>query len=123
MANDTIRYNIRPYKNIIPCGGYKMLGGGVIGDSVIPGYVDAVLSEKAPMLDPMLFGVVDEQAKIIEEERPDIIHIHFVTNALMLRLALRKIEIPRLFQVPGPLHLENRFFRKIEIKTSNKFDY
>ena len=28
MANDTIRYNIRPYKNIIPCGGYKMLGGG-----------------------------------------------------------------------------------------------
>lgn len=28
MANDKIRYNIRPYKNIIPCGGYKMLGGG-----------------------------------------------------------------------------------------------
>lgn len=28
MANNEIRYNIRPYKNIIPCGGYKMLGGG-----------------------------------------------------------------------------------------------
>ena len=28
MANDKIRYNIRPYKNIIPCVGYKMLGGG-----------------------------------------------------------------------------------------------
>ena len=68
MANNNIRYNIRPYKNIIPCGGYKMLGGGQIGDSVIPGYVDALLSEKASMLNPMLFGVVDEQAEIIEEE-------------------------------------------------------
>ena len=69
MPNDEIRYNIRPYKNIIPCGGYKMLGGGQIGDSVIPGYVDALLSEKALILSPMLFGVVDEQAEIIEEER------------------------------------------------------
>ena len=68
MANDTIRYNIRPYKNIIPCGGYKMLGGGQIGDSVIPGYVDALLSGNTPMLDPRLFGVVDDQAEIIEEE-------------------------------------------------------
>lgn len=68
MANNEIRYNIRPYKNIIPCGGYKMLGGGQIGDSVIPGYVDALLSEKALMLNPMLFGVVDEQAEIIKEE-------------------------------------------------------
>lgn len=68
MANNEIRYNIRPYKNIIPCGGYKMLGGGQIGDSVIPGYVDALLSEKASILNPMLFGVVDEQAEIIKEE-------------------------------------------------------
>ena len=68
MPNNEIRYNIRPYKNIIPCGGYKMLGGGQIGDSVIPGYVDALLSEKALILNPMLFGVIDEQAEIIEEE-------------------------------------------------------
>ena len=45
-----------------------MLGGGQIGDSVIPGYVDVLLSEKTSILDPMLFGVVDEQAEIIEEE-------------------------------------------------------
>ena len=68
MANNNIRYNIRPYKNIIPCGGYKMLGGGQIGDSVIPGYVDALLSGNTPMLNPMLFGVVDKQAEIIKEE-------------------------------------------------------
>ena len=73
MANNEIRYNIRPYKNIIPCGGYKMLGGGQIGDSVIPGYVDALLSKNTPMLDPMLFGVVDEQAEIIEEEGFEVV--------------------------------------------------
>lgn len=61
--------------------------------------------------------------RIIETEKPDIIHMHFVTNVLMLRLALRKVEIPRLFQVPGPLHLENKFFKKVEIMLSNKFDY
>ena len=69
MANDEIRYNTRPYKNIIPCGGYKMLGGGQIGDSVIPGYVGALLSGNASILNPMLFGVVDEQAEIIKEEK------------------------------------------------------
>ena len=26
---------LRPYKNVVPCGGYRMTGGGVIGDSVI----------------------------------------------------------------------------------------
>lgn len=68
MANNKIRYNIRPYKNIIPCGGYKMLGGGQIGDSVIPGYVDTLLSGKVLALMPMLFGVIDEQAEMIKEE-------------------------------------------------------
>ena len=68
MANNEIRYNIRPYKNIIPCGGYKMLGGGQIGDSVIPGYVDALLSGRTAMLNPSLFGAIDEQVEVIKEE-------------------------------------------------------
>lgn len=42
-------------------------GGGQIGDSVIPGYVDALLSGNASILNPMLFGVVDEQGEIIKE--------------------------------------------------------
>ena len=84
MANDKIRYNIRPYKNIIPCGGYTMLGGGQIDDSVIPGYVDALLSGNTSMLNPMLFGVVDEQAEIIEEERFKVVKNikMFLTTAL-----------------------------------------
>ena len=61
--------------------------------------------------------------KIIEEEKPDIIHIHFVTNIIMFRLALKKYKIPRLFQVPGPLHLESKIFRKLDLVTANEFDY
>lgn len=61
--------------------------------------------------------------QIIEEEKPDIIHFHFVTNVLFARLAIRNIPIPRLFQVPGPLHLENGFFRKLEIGLKNEYDY
>ena len=69
MANTkTIRYNLRPYKNVIPCGGYKLIGGGQIGDSVIPGYVGALLSGSTAMLNPTLFGVIDEQVEVIKEE-------------------------------------------------------
>ena len=64
-----------------------------------------------------------ELLKIIENENPDIIHFHFVTNILFGRIAMRKIKIPRLFQVPGPLHLENKIIRKIEIGIANKYDY
>lgn len=61
--------------------------------------------------------------KIVEEEKPDLIHFHFVTNILFGRIALRKCKIPRLFQVPGPLHLENRLIRLIEIKLAKENDY
>lgn len=61
--------------------------------------------------------------EIVNKEKPDIIHIHFVTNIIMFRLALKKSKIPRLFQVPGPLHLESTFFRKLDTYTANEYDY
>lgn len=64
-----------------------------------------------------------EVNKIVKDIQPDLIHCHFVTNIMMLRIALRKSTIPRLFQVPGPLHLENFIFRHGEIMISNRFDY
>jgi glycosyltransferase involved in cell wall biosynthesis len=59
----------------------------------------------------------------VEKVQPDIIHCHFVTNIMMLRIALRNSNIPRLFQVPGPLHLESRIFRASEIKLSKENDF
>lgn len=61
--------------------------------------------------------------RIIKTISPDIIHSHFFGTTIILRLALRKINIPLIFQVPGPLHLENFFFRKWELLSSGKNDY
>lgn len=70
-----------------------------------------------------LFSVSREIRKIIEQVSPDIIHLHFVTNVLMCRLALKKDKTPRLFQVPGPLHLENALTSFIERRTATEVDY
>ena len=35
MANPKYALSLKPYKNTVPCGGYKLTGGGQIGDSVI----------------------------------------------------------------------------------------
>lgn len=61
--------------------------------------------------------------ELVNIVKPDLIHAHFVTNIMMFRIALKDIDIPRLFQVPGPLHLESRLFRKGEIFLSNSNDY
>jgi glycosyltransferase involved in cell wall biosynthesis len=55
---------------------------------------------------------------------PDLIHSHFVGTTLTMRLALGPAHAtPRIFQVPGPLHLESRFFRRMELMTAGASDY
>ena len=66
---------------------------------------------------------IKEINNVIENEKPDLIHLHFVTNVFMVRIALHKDKTPRLFQVPGPLHLENRFFRFLDKRLSTSVDY
>lgn len=64
-----------------------------------------------------------EIKKVVKEVSPDLIHLHFVTNVLMCRLALHNDKIPRLFQVPGPLHLENKLINFIERHIATESDY
>lgn len=61
--------------------------------------------------------------RIIKQVQPDLIHLHFVTNVLMCRLALRWDKTPRLFQVPGPLHLESGLTSFAERCLATKADY
>ena len=84
-----------------------------------------VMDASLPVKRPDLFIKRSAQIKgLIAEVKPDLIHSHFVTNTMMVRLALgKKHPIPRIFQVPGPLHLENRFFRQAEIATAGESDY
>ncbi len=61
---------------------------------------------------------------LVDAVQPDLIHTHFVTNALMLRLALGgKRSIPRIFQVPGPLHMEKALYRRLELSLADSADY
>ena len=69
------------------------------------------------------FSVCKQIKQTMRLIKPDILHLHFVTNVLMCRLALRKDKTPRLFQVPGPLHLENVVTSFIERFTATKADY
>lgn len=69
------------------------------------------------------FSRAKEIQKVVALEKPDIMHLHFVTNVLMVRLALRKSKIMRLFQVPGPLHLEKALTSFVERKTATRVDY
>ncbi len=77
-----------------------------------------------PLSKPWLFFKrVKEIKKQVKEIAPDLIHLHFVTNVIMGRLALRGVHIPRLFQVPGPLHLESPVFNFAERRVSTRDDY
>lgn len=88
------------------------------GMRVIPG------EWSLPVKKPWRFFSISRQIrKTLREERPDILHLHFVTNVLMCRLALRRDKTIRLFQVPGPLHLENKLISYVERTTATKVDY
>ncbi|HEY9658197.1 MAG TPA: glycosyltransferase family 4 protein [Allocoleopsis sp.] len=62
--------------------------------------------------------------QLVAQVNPDLIHSHFVGTTLTMRLALgRNHSIPRIFQVPGPLHLEYPLLRWAEVLTAGKQDY
>lgn len=68
--------------------------------------------------------VVAACKRLVNEVRPDIIHSHHVGTAFVMRVALgKKSPIPRIFQVPGPLHLEHRFFAALDTLLAGPQDY
>jgi|GEM_PF-304958 len=82
---------------------------------------DAEFPVKAPWRLP---SILKGFRNLIEQVQPDLIHSHFVSTTLTMRMALKgDSSIPRVFQVPGPLHLENAVFRNWELSTSTEKDY
>jgi glycosyltransferase involved in cell wall biosynthesis len=62
--------------------------------------------------------------RLVNAVHPDIIHSHSVTTTMMLRLALgRRHPVPRIFQVPGPLHLEHWYTRDSELALAGENDF
>ncbi len=62
--------------------------------------------------------------EIVAQVNPDLIHSHFVSTTLVARLALgHRDPRPRFFQVPGPLHLEHPFFRRLDLASAGGADH
>lgn len=71
-----------------------------------------------------LSSVCDAARRLVNEINPDLIHSHFAGTTLVLRRALGKGHpIPRIFQVPGPLHMEHSFFRNWELSKAGPADF
>jgi glycosyltransferase involved in cell wall biosynthesis len=69
-------------------------------------------------------GTLAACRRLVESVRPDLIHTHHVGTTFVVRLALGKhSSIPRIFQVPGPLHLEHDFFARVDMLLAGPQDY
>ncbi|GAA0860161.1 glycosyltransferase family 4 protein [Aliiglaciecola litoralis] len=60
--------------------------------------------------------------QLVDEIKPDIVHSHFVATTLLMRFALRRYQIKKIFHVPGPLHLEHWLFRNVDLLSANQYD-
>ncbi|MCF2947682.1 glycosyltransferase [Paraglaciecola aquimarina] len=60
---------------------------------------------------------------LVKEIDPDVIHSHFVATTLLMRFGLVGLDVPRIFHVPGPLHLEHKIFRWLDLTSGGKLDY
>ena len=62
--------------------------------------------------------------RLVKEVHPNLIHTHHVGTTFALRIALGKHSpIPRIFQVPGPLHLEHNFFARLDLSLAGPRDH
>jgi glycosyltransferase involved in cell wall biosynthesis len=78
-----------------------------------------------PVRRPWLLAQECRQLRdLVQRVRPDLIHSHHVGTTMVMRHALgRKDPIPRIFEVPGPLHLEHAIYRRWDIRSAGPKDY
>lgn len=102
-----------------PAGGPRLAQYAAVGATVHP--LPADLPARRPWTFPALRA---EMRALVDAIDPDIIHLYHVGTAVAARLTLGKRHpTPRVFQVPGPLHLEHVAYRVAEIATAGPRDY
>src|ERR1700730_3339688 len=89
------------------------------GATVIPINLD--VPTKHPWQIP---AVLKSCRTLVQSVHPDIIHTHHVGTTLVVRAALGKSSpIPRIFQVPGTLHLEHSLFAHLDTALAGPRDH
>jgi glycosyltransferase involved in cell wall biosynthesis len=90
-----------------------------LGVTVVPINLD--VPTKRPWQIP---AVLQACRALVQSVQPDIIHTHHVGTTFVVRAALGKSSpIPRIFQVPGTLHLEHSFFAHLDITLAGPCDH
>ncbi len=99
--------------------------GPMVGSYASAGATEHLLQTDFPVRKPWQFPVLSAKlSQLIRRVRPDLVHSHFVGTTLTMRLTLgRKNSVPRIFQVPGPLHLEHSLYRKAELAIAGPSDF
>lgn len=100
-------------------------GGPLVADCVNAGIRVHYGQFDLPVRRPWLIPAVTRRLRmLVEHVQPDVVHSHFVGTTMSMRLALgRRHPTPRVFQVPGPLHLEHAVYRWAELATAGHADY
>ncbi|MAU59427.1 MAG: glycosyl transferase family 1 [Parvibaculum sp.] len=60
---------------------------------------------------------------LVDSTKPQLLHSHFVGTTLFMRFAMGNSGPKRIFQVPGPLHLENLITKQVEIRSAGALDF
>jgi glycosyltransferase involved in cell wall biosynthesis len=90
-----------------------------VGATVVP--IDVDFPARQPWRMPATLAAC---RRLVESVKPDLIHTHHVGTTLVVRLALgKRSPIPRIFQVPGILHLEHDFFARLDMQLAGPQDY
>ncbi|HLY16476.1 MAG TPA: glycosyltransferase family 4 protein [Bryobacteraceae bacterium] len=78
-----------------------------------------------PARNPWRLPAVCSRARaLVASLKPDVIHAHHFGPAMLLRQALgKKHPVPRVFQVPGPLHLEHWIYRTWDLASAGAGDF
>lgn len=102
----------------LPPGGPMIDRYRRIGSSVHP------LAVELPVRRPRRWpAVLSGLRQLVDSIEPDLVHVHNVGAAVAMRAALGKRHaVPRLFQVPGPLHLEHLPSRRLELASAGSAD-
>jgi glycosyltransferase involved in cell wall biosynthesis len=96
------------------------------GGPRIDGYRDAgvqVHDLSYPLASAGLFRNGSRLRSLHRRIRPDVVHSWFAQTTLYARLFLRRTGTPRIFQVPGPLHLESALYRELDVRSANRDDW
>lgn len=103
---------------VLPPGG--PMGPRYAASGVTVHALDADVPSRRPHRLPTLLADI---RRVVRHVDPDIIELHNVSVALSVRAALgRNHHVPRVFHVPGPLHMEHSLFRHLELASAGAND-